>query len=199
MSRPLVLASGSPRRAQLLTAAGYEFEVHSPDVDETPVTGEEPDAMVKRLAGEKAKFVVAEKGKEFCVLACDTTVVFEGHIVGKPRDPADAVAMLLRIAGRVHTVISGYAILVEGRPAIGTTISRVEMEPMDRDTAEAYVATGEPLDKAGSYAIQGLGRRFVASYSGSFANIMGLPLEDVVPRLHAVGVDPVRPPQPLPG
>jgi septum formation protein len=198
MSRSLVLASGSPRRSHLLAAAGYEFEVVAPHVDEIPAPGEDPDAMVERLAEAKARVVSGAKGDEACVLGCDTTVVFGGYVLGKPQDAADAVAMLLRIAGSAHTVISGYAILVESRTVIGTVTSTVEMMPIDRDAAEAYAATGEPLDKAGSYAIQGIGRQFVASYSGSFSNIMGLPLEEIVPRLQGVGVDPVRAPEPLP-
>ena len=198
MTLRLLLASGSPRRAQLLRASGYEFEIDAPDVDETPLPDENPSAMVRRLAEAKAAAVAARNGPETGVLACDTTVVLAGEILGKPRDDADGVAMLLRIGGRQHEVISGYALLADGRVSVGTEVSVVEMTAIDRNAAQEYVATGEPLDKAGSYAIQGIGRRFVAGYEGSFSNIMGPPMEAVVPLLDARGIRPVRIPEPLP-
>ena len=189
MPRHLILASGSPRRRQLLDDAGYRFTVDAPDVDETPVRGETPAAMVVRLAHAKASAVDAAVGA--CVLACDTTVALDGVILGKPESPEHAVEMLMQIANRSHTVTSGYVVRVSGAdPIVGTVDSAVVMTPISRDEAAAYVATGEPLDKAGSYAIQGLGRRFVDHYEGSFSNIMGLPMEAVVPALGAVGVAP---------
>ncbi|MDJ0959729.1 MAG: Maf family protein [Acidimicrobiia bacterium] len=192
MPRHLILASGSPRRHQLLDAAGFQFTSDAPDIDETPREREAPAEMVLRLARAKAEAVRAPS--EACVLGCDTTVVLEGTILGKPQSPEHAVEMLLQIAGRSHTVTSGYALCVAGNePVVGTVDSSVIMTPISRDEAAAYVATGEPLDKAGSYAIQGLGRRFVDHYEGSFSNIMGLPMEAVVPALVAFGVEPEGP------
>ncbi len=191
MSRHLILASGSPRRRRLLEDAGYAFTVAPPDVDETPLDAETPAAMVTRLATAKAEAARPAMGEDACVLACDTTVFLGAEILGKPESPEHAVAMLMEIAGRSHTVTSGYTILVSGRNlVVGTVDSHVIMTPISRGEAEAYVATGEPLDKAGSYAIQGLGRRFVDHYEGSFSNIMGLPMEAVVPELARVGVVP---------
>jgi septum formation protein len=193
VSRRLVLASGSPRRHRLLSASGYRFEVEAPEVDETPLTGEEPAGMVLRLARAKADTVLAGREDGVCVLACDTTVVLDGEVLGKPEGPDEAVAMLLRIGGRSHVVLSGYAIVGANRGRItGIERSQVIMTPIDRATATDYVATGEPLDKAGAYAIQGVGRRFVDHYEGSFSNIMGLPMEAVVPALASVGIVPGR-------
>lgn len=191
MSRHLILASASPRRRQLLEGAGYEFTIDVPDVDETPFAGEAPAAMVARLAGAKARVVADAAPADSCILACDTTVVLDGAILGKPTSPEHAIEMLLQIAGRSHTVTSGYAVHVVGRePIVGTVDSLVIMSPISTDQAAAYVATEEPLDKAGSYAIQGIGRRFVDHYEGSFSNIMGLPMEAVVPELTTIGVLP---------
>jgi septum formation protein len=196
VSRHLILASGSPRRRQLLAGAGYEFTVEVPDVDETAHEDEEPAAMVARLAAAKARAVSDTAPEHACILACDTTVVLDGAILGKPASPEHAVEMLLRIAGRSHTVTSGYALHVDcSAPIVATVDSFVIMAPISTDEAAAYVATEEPLDKAGSYAIQGIGRRFVDHYEGSFSNIMGLPMEAVVPELSRLGVKPHRRPR----
>jgi septum formation protein len=197
-----VLASGSPRRSQLLADAGFEFVVDAPDVDETPLAEESPEEMVVRLACSKALEVVSRRPPGACVLACDTTVVLDDGVLGKPEDQDAAVAMLLRIGGRAHTVVSGYAIAVSGDGSDGTSgsvRSEVVMAAIDRAAAAAYVATGEPLDKAGSYAIQGIGRKLVARYDGSFSNIMGLPMEVVIPELARFGVTPSAAPGPSPG
>jgi len=197
-----VLASGSPRRSRLLADAGFVFEIDAPDVDETPRPTESPEEMVVRLATAKAHAIVSRRRAGTCVLACDTTVVLDGEVLGKPADAGDAVAMLLRIAGRRHVVVSGYAIAVAGEGSTGTSgtvRSEVAMAELDRPAAEAYVSTGEPLDKAGSYAIQGIGRALVARYDGSFSNIMGLPMEVVVAELSRFGVFPRAAPEAGPG
>ena len=184
MSRQLVLASGSPRRRQLLEDAGYRFTVAADEV---------PAAMVARLAAAKARAVIGVAPEDACILACDTTVILDGGILGKPTSAEHAVEMLVEIGGRNHTVTSGYALYVSGRePIVATVDSIVIMTPISRDEAAAYVATEEPLDKAGSYALQGIGRRFVDHYEGSFSNIMGLPMEAVVPDLTRLGVRPQR-------
>ena len=185
MPRRLVLASSSPRRRALLAMAGYDFTVLIPDVDESPQPGESPEAMVERVARRKAEAVAAPS--DAVVLAVDTTVVLDGAVIGKPRDPDHAVATLLRLAGRTHVVLSGWAI--EGAHADrGVAATLITMRAIDRAAAVAYVDTGEPLDKAGAYALQGDGAQFVAEVAGSRSNVMGLPLEAIVPALDRAGV-----------
>jgi nucleoside triphosphate pyrophosphatase len=188
--RKLVLASTSPRRRALLAEAGFAFSVDAPDVDESPRTGEAPEALARRLALAKARAVADRADAEACVLGADTIVVVDGEVLGKPRDEAEAVEMLLRIAGRTHRVLTGFALVVRalGREEAAVEESRVRMHAVDRAAAERYAASGEPLDKAGAYAAQGDGGRFVAEIAGSRANVIGLPLEAVAPRLAALGV-----------
>jgi septum formation protein len=197
VERQLVLASGSPRRRALLRDAGYVFAVDAPDVDEVVVAGEGPEQMVMRLAKKKAVAVIRRWPRGICVLGCDTTVVLDDEMLGKPEDAEDAITTLLRIAGRSHAVVSGFAIVTpDAVPILGAVWSEVFMTPIGRDEAAAYVATGEPMDKAGSYAIQGLGRRFVDHFEGSFSNIMGLPMETVQPALAQIGISPNQPGRP---
>lgn len=183
----LILASSSPRRQLLLRAAGVEFGIRVPDVDERPVDGEDPDRMVVRLAREKA--LAVEVGTEAVVLGADTTVVLDGVILGKPSDEAGAAEMLLSIAGRTHVVVSGWA-LVRNRRVLedGFETTLVSMRIIDPEEATAYAASGEPLDKAGAYALQGAGSRFVAGIAGSRSNVVGLPLRPVVAALRRAGV-----------
>jgi septum formation protein len=171
----LVLASASPRRRELLTGLGVRFAIRAADLDETPLPGEDPETTVLRLAREKAA-AVARPGE--LVLAADTDVVLDGDILGKPRDPEDARRMLARIAGREHTVLSGVALEEPGRDrrTAAMAVSRVRMAPMTPERIEWYVATGEPLDKAGSYAVQGIGALLVEEIFGSYTNVVGLPL-----------------------
>lgn len=171
----LVLASGSPRRRELLTALGVAFELRPVDLDETPRPGEPPRDYVLRLAHEKAA-AVAHDGE--LVLAADTTVLLDGEMLGKPTDPADARAMLKRIAGREHVVLTGIALAEPGRGRRAATVveSGVRMAAMGDGEIAWYVATGEPLDKAGSYAVQGLGALFVEEVHGNYTNVVGLPL-----------------------
>ena len=191
-ARPLVLASSSPRRRELLTEAGFAFAVDSPDVDERPLPGETPEAQARRLALAKAEAVAARVPAECCVLAADTLVVVDADVLGKPRDEAEAVEMLLRIQGREHRVLTGWALLVRALALAeqGCVESAVRMHAVDRTTARAYAASGEPLDKAGAYAAQGEGGRFVAAIRGSRTNVIGLPMEAVRERLVRAGVRP---------
>jgi septum formation protein len=190
----LVLASGSPRRAALLDAAGYEFVVCAPDVDETPVPGESPAAMVTRLAVAKARAVAAGVRPPCLVLGADTAVVAEGETLGKPASSEEAIAMLLGLGDRQHTVITGYALVdaadLAAEPIVGVESTLVVMKPITRAVAAEYVATGEPLDKAGSYAIQGVGGRLVEQFIGSFSNVAGLPMEAVTSTLAQLGIGP---------
>ncbi|NNL65116.1 MAG: septum formation protein Maf [Myxococcales bacterium] len=177
----LVLASGSPRRRDLLRAAGVAIETVPPRVEEKAAPGESPAELVTRLAGEKALEVAQRLGPdpERIVLGSDTVVVLDGEVLGKPDDPAHAVAMLVRLAGRSHRVFTGVAV-ASSRALAPHTLYRasiVTLRPAGRDELERYVATGEPLDKAGAYAFQGEGRRFVTSVEGSESNVIGLPVE----------------------
>lgn len=194
----LVLASGSPRRSQLLDDGGYTFRVVAPSVDESPLPQEQPTEMVLRLAVAKAKQVGSHVDGTAVILGCDTSVVFEGNALGKPTSPAHAIEMLLRLGGRSHDVITGYAVLstppgrIEGPLSLsGIVTTRVSMKPITPAAAADYVATGEPLDKAGSYAIQGIGGALVAGHEGSYTNIVGLPMETVRIALAESGVFPV--------
>ncbi|MEX2157670.1 MAG: Maf family protein [Gemmatimonadales bacterium] len=172
---PIVLASGSPRRKQLLEMLRIPFRVIPPDVDEHVLPGEPPNAYVTRLSRAKAQAVVSRAPGDL-VLAADTTVVIENEILGKPGSPQDAVRMLERLQGRTHEVLTAVAVARDGELAQALDVSRVTFRPVDRATLEAYVATGEPLDKAGAYAIQGLGAPLIERVEGDFFGVMGLPL-----------------------
>jgi septum formation protein len=191
----LVLASGSPRRRTLLALAGFEFDVRAPGVDESPLPGEAPDAMVLRLAIDKATAVAFAAGTDACVLACDTTVVRDGSALGKPTSIDDAAAMLLSLAGRSHEVVTGYAVRPPRHDRIerGIVKTVVTMRPISAAEAADYAASGEPLDKAGAYALQGEGGRFVERVDGSRSNVIGMPLETVVPLLERHGLVGRRP------
>jgi len=193
LAGPLVLGSGSPRRRELLARAGVAFEVQPADVDERARPGEAPRALAERLAREKALAVARRVGPAPArlVLGADTIVVVDGEVLGKPVDPEDAERLLGRLVGRGHRVLTAVA-LVESETLGGwSTIveSRVWMRPADRGEIRRYVATGEPLDKAGAYAAQGAGRRFIARIEGSETNVIGLPLEETLALLREAGLD----------
>jgi nucleoside triphosphate pyrophosphatase len=172
---PIVLASGSPRRKQLLEMLRIPFRVIRPDVDETVLPGEEPAAYVRRLAGAKAAAVAPQAPGEV-ILAADTTVVLDGEIFGKPESPAHAVEMLSRLQARTHEVMTAVTVTRGDDMGHALDVSRVTFRPAERAALEAYVATGEPLDKAGAYAIQGLGAPLIDRVEGDFFGVMGLPL-----------------------
>ena len=183
---PLVLASASPRRQRMLAGMGLEFTVAPARIDEQVAAGETPEAHVRRLAAAKAGTVAAERPGE-CVLAADTVVALDGAILGKPADPAAAEAMLARLSGRWHEVWTGYAVVLAGRrriAAVATGVRFIELAPA---LIRAYAATGEPLDKAGAYGIQGLAAAFVAEIRGSYTNVVGLPLARVMADLAVLG------------
>lgn len=182
---PLVLASASARRAKLLRRIGFQFEAKPPDVDETPRQRELPAAVAERLALSKALAVPADGA---VVLAADTIVVDGDAILGKPGDPETAMDMLRRLRGREHRVLTGCAVATADGITTAVVTTRVWMRDVPDATIKAYVATGEPLDKAGAYAIQEQGGRLVAALQGSFTNVVGLPLEWVVPVLESAGV-----------
>jgi septum formation protein len=166
----LVLASQSPRRSELLKSAGIAFRVQAANIDETHLAGETPVDYVRRLAREKAEAVPGE-----LVLGADTVVVVDGQILGKPIDAADAVRMLQLLSGRKHEVITG--ICLKGREVVvDHEVTDVFFAVLTAMEIEEYVATGEPMDKAGAYAIQGLASRFVQRIEGSYSNVVGLPV-----------------------
>jgi septum formation protein len=171
----LVLASRSPRRAELLSAAGFEFTVEPADVDERARPGESPDAYVCRVAREKAQLVARRRPTDV-VLAADTIVVVDGLVLGKPADDADAAAMLRRLAGRAHEVLTGVAIEAQGRSRAEIDRTIVFFAVLSDEDIAWYVASGEPRDKAGAYGIQGLASRFVPRIDGSYTNVVGLPV-----------------------
>ena len=185
----LLLASGSPRRRELLERLGLEFDFVAPEVDETRFPEEAPAAYVERVARSKAAKVA---GDSLIVVAADTTVVHEGRVMGKPRHPEEARAMLRRIQGDVHEVFTGLAIgSWDGSPEIRSVVdvAEVTMLAMTDEEIAWYVGTGEPLDKAGAYALQGLGGMFVSSVAGSPFTVIGLPIHLLSRLVSAAGAD----------
>ncbi|BDC51265.1 Maf-like protein [Bryobacterales bacterium F-183] len=174
MNGRIVLASKSPRRLELLRNAGFTVEVRIADVEEIPAAGELPIAYVRRLAQSKAAAVVASEQE--LVLAADTIVVVDDKILEKPADPADAIRMLSLLSGRQHTVHTGICVRYGGQSQVDHAQTTVEFACMTPDEIAAYVSTGEPMDKAGAYGIQGYASRFVTSIDGCYFNIVGLPV-----------------------
>jgi septum formation protein len=183
----VVLASASPRRRRLLEQIGLSFDVRPAAIDETVLPGEGAADHVERLAREKARAVAADR-PDALVIGGDTEVVLDGRTLGKPADTAHAAEMLLRLQGREHRVESGVAVVApDGRVVSAVVGADVRFRPFDRALAEAYAATGEPLDKAGGYGIQGRGAVLVESIRGDYFTIMGLPVARLVRLLEALG------------
>jgi len=175
----LVLASASPRRAELLRAAGIEFDTVAVDIDERVLPGETPEACVARLARAKASAVALRLTASQAatpILGADTVVAVDGEILGKPKDEVDATRMLSLLAGRAHQVATGVCILKEGREASGVALTTVYFARMSTKEIAFYVQTGEGRDKAGAYAVQGLASRYVERIDGSYSNVVGLPV-----------------------
>lgn len=184
---PVVLASQSPRRSQLLGMLGLRFQAHPAEVDESMRPGEPSAQYAERMAREKAE-AVARLRPDALVIGSDTIVVVDGDVLGKPRDEAEAVEMLLRLQGREHRVETGIAIASpDGRVESSVEGVRVHFRAFDRRTAEDYVATGEPMDKAGSYGIQGYGATLVDRIDGDFFAVMGLPIARMISLFRALG------------
>lgn len=183
----IVLASASPRRQELLRNAGISFTVQPADIDEALLAGESPRDCAERLAREKALAVFQSRPQDF-VLGADTIVVVDDLILGKPRDADDAMRMLRLLSGRTHEVITGVCLV---GPAGSTTVSEttlVTMCQIPHDEIQAYAATGEPMDKAGAYAIQGLASRWIPRIEGDYSNVVGLPVALVYTMLRERGV-----------
>jgi len=172
----LVLASASPRRAELLRAAGFRFEIVSTNVDERAREGESPAEYVRRLAGDKSRAAQALSPEGAIVLGADTTVVVDGVILGKPVDDADAAGMLRRLSGRWHEVLTGVSLRCGDAHEDEVATTRVQFASLTADEIRSYVTSGDGRDKAGAYAIQGLASRFIPRIEGSYANVVGLPV-----------------------
>jgi septum formation protein len=178
----LILASASPRRRELLAQAGFEFQVHPTHIPEDPRPGEEPIAYVTRLAREKAQTAFARlaadsaSGDDLVVLGADTTVTLDSQILGKPEDAADAARMLRLLSGRSHRVVTGVALVTARSTEVAAEVTAVRFLTLSEAEIEAYVATGEPMDKAGAYAIQGRAARWIPRIEGCYFNVVGLPL-----------------------
>lgn len=189
----LVLASASPRRRELIARLGLRFEVVPADLDESAQPGEAPEAMVRRLAESKA-LAVAHARPDALVVGSDTTVVVDGEVLGKPADERDSVAMLLRLQGREHRVETGVAVVAppldggrSARLASSTVGVDVRFRAFDEDVARTYVRTGEPLDKAGAYGIQGYGSALVERIDGDYFAVMGLPVTRMLKHMEELG------------
>jgi septum formation protein len=177
----IFLASSSPRRAEILRNAGIAFEIRAPQIDEAALPGERARAMVARLAEAKARATAARIGgamRECIVVGADTTVELDGEILGKPRDSSHAREMLAKLSGRTHYVLTGLFLLRSPGGATRAAVedSAVTFAPLDEKEIDEYVATGEPLGKAGAYAIQGLAGRYIPRIEGCYFNVVGLPL-----------------------
>lgn len=190
---PLFLASGSPRRRELLTQIGVPFQVVSASIDETPLSDECPAAYVERLARAKARagrehLLGSSVSAPFCVLGADTAVVLDDQILGKPVDEANALSMLMALSGREHEVLTAIAILAAERCETRVVRSRVSFRTISQQEAVQYWASGEPQDKAGGYAIQGLAAVFVAGLNGSYSGVVGLPVCETAELLGQFGI-----------
>lgn len=183
----LILASKSPRRSELLTQAGIVFEVVPADVDEITDPELSIQENIKALATLKATWV-AKNNTDAFVLGADTVVVLDNQIIGKPCDRQDAQQILSRLSGKTHQVVTGYALITpESKVLSDTVTSLVSFHNLTQETIENYIDSGEPMDKAGAYAIQGLGKKLIAGYEGSYTNIVGLPVDEVLHCLKSAG------------
>lgn len=188
----IYLASRSPRRAELLQQMGVSFSVVPADIDETPRAMERSDAYVKRLAIEKAQagyaLVLQKAWFEMPVLAADTTVSIDGEILGKPQDDEDAYRMLSLMSGRWHEVHTGIAVAQAGHVAMEISSTMVQMDDLSDAVIRAYIATGEPKDKAGAYGIQGIAGSLIKRIEGSYSGVMGLPVYETAKLLKQAGI-----------
>jgi len=192
-AHPLVLGSGSPRRREIVSALGLPFQVLAADIDESVRPGELPLDYLERVAAEKLAAVRVRLGAapHAAILVADTSVVIDGDILGKPSDVADAARLFSRIAGRMHSVFTRYAIGLAGQAGVQqarTVETQVQVRAADADEIRAYAATGEGLDKAGAYAAQGIGSFFIERVVGSYSNVVGLPACEVLADLRQLGL-----------
>ncbi|NJA04638.1 Maf family protein [Methylomonas sp. LWB] len=187
MSPQIILASASPRRSELLKQIGVRHRVVSVDIDEAPLPHEAPDAYVARVAAEKSEACRLVDRSGLPILAADTSVILDGRILGKPADLQHAIEMLSRLSGRTHQVFSAVSLRGD-RHWQAISVSEVRFRPLSHQEIVAYWQTGEPCDKAGAYAIQGLASTFIESMAGSFSGVMGLPLFETAQLLAQQGI-----------
>ncbi|OAI18844.1 MULTISPECIES: Maf family protein [Methylomonas] len=187
MSPQIILASASPRRSELLKQIGVRHRVVSVDIDEAPLPHEAPDAYVARVAAEKSEACRLVDRSGLPILAADTSVILDGRILGKPEDLQHAIEMLSRLSGRTHQVFSAVSLRGD-RHWQALSVSEVRFRPLSHQEIVAYWQTGEPCDKAGAYAIQGLASTFIESMAGSFSGVMGLPLFETAQLLAQQGI-----------
>lgn len=187
----LILASASPRRQDLLKELGLAFSVMPQDIDESPLRNEEPEIMVQRLASEKARAALATLSDtdHRLVLGSDTIVVCDDTILGKPLNKADACAMLKLLSGRQHQVMTAVAVMSRQQEEVALAVTQVTFKALSEGEIDAYWESGEPADKAGAYALQGLGSMFVRSIQGSYSAVVGLPIFETVALLAGFGID----------
>jgi MAF protein len=193
MNTPFLLASASPRRRQLFEMMGWPFDVLSVEVDERPLPAEAPKIYVQRMAAEKAEYAAAKSGDETIILSADTTVVHRGEILGKPADAREATLMLRRLRAKSHQVYTAIAIVAPAleSPRIDICCTEVPMRDYSEEELLAYVSSGDPLDKAGAYAIQHPGFHPVENMHGCYANVMGLPLCHLTRTFLSLGIVPL--------
>lgn len=184
----VILASASPRRADLLRQIGISFAVEAgANVDETMTPGEDPRSGAQRVACSKARAGCSRHPKADLVIAADTIVVLDDAVLGKPADAEEASLMLSRLAGRRHQVVTGFAVMGQGKMVSGTETTEVQFKPLDAEAIAAYVSSGESLDKAGAYGIQGIGALLVVGIAGDYTNVVGLPLPSIGRALESLG------------
>jgi len=190
MNYRIVLASSSPRRRELLSTLGLGFDVIHPSSDETVSGNETPEDFVLRVSAEKASSVSRTLGEGVVVIGADTVVVVDGEILGKPRDPEDASSMLRKLSGKEHHVYTAFSIVRPKNEILHSEIvdTRVRVKPLAASEIEGYIKTGEPMDKAGAYGIQGIGSFMVGGFEGSYSNVVGLPVEELLAALKKLGI-----------
>jgi len=189
MTTNLILASGSPRRKLLLEQLAIIFEIDPPNVDESLVTGEAPEAYVTRLAEKKSRAIAGKYGGEAVILAADTTVVLLGNILGKPESKEHGLQMLNELSGTRHDVLTGVSICNSSRTETFCVRTEVTFRHLGEKEIAWYWETGEPYDKAGSYGLQGAGAAFVETLAGSYSNVIGLPLSETVMMLRDFSIE----------
>jgi septum formation protein len=177
----IILASSSPRRQQLLKAAGFDLTIISPLIDEDVLEGEAPEAYVRRIAEAKVRAIAHDA--TLPVVAADTTVAIDHHILAKPADEAEARSMLTLLSGRTHTVFTAFAVQKGKHVNVQSVATKVSFRPLSEGEIDSYIRSGEPFDKAGGYGIQGAGMALVDRVEGSFTNVVGLPLKEVIEAL----------------
>jgi septum formation protein len=190
MNYRIVLASSSPRRKELLAALGLVFDVIHPSSDETVSGNETPEDFVLRVSAEKASSVSRTLGDGVVVIGADTIVVVDGEILGKPGDRGEASSMLRKLSGKEHHVYTAFSIVRPKNEILHSEIvdTRVRVKPLAATEIEGYIKTGEPMDKAGAYGIQGIGAFMVGGFEGSYSNVVGLPVEELLAALKKLGI-----------